>query len=702
MWVGYLVFCVCHPHAKEKKRERQHFLLQRKGEHTHTQTQTDTDGRTDGRKPSRARIMNCCCSCFPSPPSSFSSSAAASRRRRRRRRSTPPNKKGVSKTTHDDLLLMSSSSSSSSSSVRIPKATSSNNDERSSRGDALGGQDFIYSQKSGVTEELFMNSVDADIATGEMRVNEFKEMKSINADDFMVPERLLERIGTFLTKNYLMHYQAKTFMKKRTIVSPLVLGIWGGKGCGKSFNVELACAKLGVLPIVTSAGELEDATAGEPGKLLRRRYLAAGKMTRETGVPTCLIINDIDAGVGRFKHTTSSTVNNQIVQGTLMNIADNPTNVYEDTSIVGNRASVPRVPVIVTGNDFSRLYAPLARDGRMDKFFWEPSREEIVGIMTPIFAQHGLDKRDTEKLVSHFPNQPLDFFSAVRNRAIDAFVLDFCVENEMAFTSALLDANKSSSQSKVSERTVSYETFLSAARYVQNEQQNVNNLQLSREYLANWVNEEDITNASPPSPPPERLPDKVVDDEKSKALFEAAKKKMLEGKSTLSIKQVVKFIDTEETDTDDGLPWETININRAYQIMYEKAMEGERVVTIDARPVKDFNRETCKGALSFPAAIRKGGLSDFVDEPDVEECVKKVKDKVPEETHIIVLLDDNGNEYETLFLEALSKEYGGDLVKIIEGGLPNYFKHFTPKGTRRPRYVGYGQDNEETMWTGSN
>ena len=47
------------------------------------------------------------------------------------------------------------SSSSSSSSVRIPKATSSNNDERSSRGDALGGQDFIYSQKSGVTE-LFM------------------------------------------------------------------------------------------------------------------------------------------------------------------------------------------------------------------------------------------------------------------------------------------------------------------------------------------------------------------------------------------------------------------------------------------------------------------------------------------------------------------------------------------------------------------
>lgn len=43
---------------------------------------------------------------------------------------------------------------------------------------------------------------------------------------------------------------------------PLILGIWGGKGCGKSFNVELCCREMGVTPIVTSAGELEDSTAG--------------------------------------------------------------------------------------------------------------------------------------------------------------------------------------------------------------------------------------------------------------------------------------------------------------------------------------------------------------------------------------------------------------------------------------------------------
>jgi hypothetical protein len=29
-----------------------------------------------------------------------------------------------------------------------------------------------------------------------------------------------------------------------------------------------------------------------------------------------------------------------------------------------------RVPIIVTGNDFATLYAPLIRDGRMEKYYW--------------------------------------------------------------------------------------------------------------------------------------------------------------------------------------------------------------------------------------------------------------------------------------------------------------------------------------------
>lgn len=56
------------------------------------------------------------------------------------------------------------------------------------------------------------------------------------------------------------------------------------------------------------------------------------------------------------------------VNATLMNIADNPTNVQLPG--VYKTEEIPRVPVVCTGNDFSTLYAPLIRDGRMEKYYW--------------------------------------------------------------------------------------------------------------------------------------------------------------------------------------------------------------------------------------------------------------------------------------------------------------------------------------------
>ena len=41
---------------------------------------------------------------------------------------------------------------------------------------------------------------------------------------------------------------------------------------------------------------------------------------------------------------------------------------------------VQRVPIIVTGNDFSTLFSPLIRDGRMSKFYWEPDRVDLLNI----------------------------------------------------------------------------------------------------------------------------------------------------------------------------------------------------------------------------------------------------------------------------------------------------------------------------------
>ncbi|GAA0175684.1 hypothetical protein LIER_41959 [Lithospermum erythrorhizon] len=81
----------------------------------------------------------------------------------------------------------------------------------------------------------------------------------------------------------------------------------------------------------------------------------------------CLFIDDLDAGAGRMGGTTQYTVNNQMVNATLMNIAVSLTNVQLPGMY--NKEEIPCVPIIVTGNDFSTLYAPLIRDGRMEKFY---------------------------------------------------------------------------------------------------------------------------------------------------------------------------------------------------------------------------------------------------------------------------------------------------------------------------------------------
>ena len=75
------------------------------------------------------------------------------------------------------------------------------------------------------------------------------------------------------------------------------------------------------------------------------------------------------------------------------------------------------MPVVCTGNDFSTLYAPLIRDGRMEKYYWAPTREDRVGVCFGIFQHDGVNRGDIETLVDTFPGQSIDFFGALRVRA---------------------------------------------------------------------------------------------------------------------------------------------------------------------------------------------------------------------------------------------------------------------------------------------
>ncbi len=239
---------------------------------------------------------------------------------------------------------------------------------------------------------------------------------------YYVSPRFLDKLAIHITKN---------FIEFPGVRVPLILGVHGKKGEGKSFQCELVFQKMGIEPVRMSAGELESPDAGDPVRLIRMRYREAAELVKVRGKMCVLLINDLDAGAGRMDQSTQYTVNTQLVNGTLMNIADNPT----DVQLPGSYETEPiqRIPIIVTGNDFSTLYAPLVRDGRMEKFYWEPTRSDRVGIVSGIFEADRVDSRDVEQLVDHFSHQSIDFFGALRSRLYDEqvryFIEKVCIQN---------------------------------------------------------------------------------------------------------------------------------------------------------------------------------------------------------------------------------------------------------------------------------
>ncbi len=231
---------------------------------------------------------------------------------------------------------------------------------------------------------------------------------------YYISPRFLDKLAVHITKN---------FLNLKDVRVPLILGIHGRRGEGKTFQCQLVFQKMGIEVIYISGGELESPDAGDPARMLRLRYREASELVRVRGRMCVLMINDLDAGVGRFDQLTQYTVNTQLVSATLMNIADDPTNVQ----LPGSYDDKPlnRIPIIVTGNDFSTLYAPLVRDGRMEKFYWDPDRNDRVGIVGGIFATDSLNTWDIERLVDTFPDQPIDFFSTLRSRLYDEEVRKF-------------------------------------------------------------------------------------------------------------------------------------------------------------------------------------------------------------------------------------------------------------------------------------
>lgn len=187
---------------------------------------------------------------------------------------------------------------------------------------------------------------------------------------------------------------------------PLILGIFGPPGEGKTHHCEEVSHHLGVRLLRIGPGELESEHAGHPAQVIRREYVRAGALEE----PSALIINDVDTVLGDWGPLVQYTVNRQVVVSQLMNLCDYPTEVS------GNNTA--RVPIIVTGNNPSSMHGPLMRRGRVRVVAYEPTQEQRVAVVATLFPW--LEQHDVEKLFAVARSEPVSFWVELRDRVAHA------------------------------------------------------------------------------------------------------------------------------------------------------------------------------------------------------------------------------------------------------------------------------------------
>lgn len=168
------------------------------------------------------------------------------------------------------------------------------------------------------------------------------------------------------------------------IACPLILGIFGPSGEGKTFQCRKYLESEGYGIVDMTADMFEDAEAGNPIKNIEKQYLAAISTYQRTRQRQVIIIDDIDTLIGNWGPLYQYTINTQLIIQFLMNLTE-------------STAREEYIPIIFTGNDFTKIYSPLTRHGRMAYCIWNPTLHEKSLIVSTIFP---FSETECEQIVS--------------------------------------------------------------------------------------------------------------------------------------------------------------------------------------------------------------------------------------------------------------------------------------------------------------
>lgn len=256
-------------------------------------------------------------------------------------------------------------------------------------------------------------------------------LQTITTNNVYISKRFQQVIVLHILKNLLRHADVQV---------PLLLGIHGPSGEGKTFQCEYILKNMGVKRFLISGGQLDNNISGQAAHFVRNTYIRASESIRSGECSLAvMLVNDVDTGLGSWGDSASYTINQMNVFGELMHLVDYP-------QLVEGKETL-RVPIIITGNDFTKLYDPLVRAGRMTGFEWIPDVEERSDIVAAIFPE--LTKDECKRLIielherlegqlpTNFKVLPIAFFNHLRAnlldedlwKEVDQFGVDKIVDN---------------------------------------------------------------------------------------------------------------------------------------------------------------------------------------------------------------------------------------------------------------------------------
>lgn len=192
---------------------------------------------------------------------------------------------------------------------------------------------------------------------------------------------------------------------------PLILAIQGPPGDGKSYQTALTLKQAGFQLFRLSGSLLGGSWEGESVKQVQDLYKRAAEY-EDSGQESksALLLDDFDLSPANQRDGIRYTVNSQLLTGFLMNLADDVSMCQVNTS--------RRIPIFLTGNDFSSLHGPLVRPGRMDFFTWVPNEGErahiLLSALDPFVS--GLNHDRLRQLCQKNPQLPISAFVAAAQR----------------------------------------------------------------------------------------------------------------------------------------------------------------------------------------------------------------------------------------------------------------------------------------------